>query len=236
MAKFDAFSKVKVWDPENDYSMCLYIKNGAKCIINSGNFLSGYEPIYVYEGECIINDGFVFAQHDPSRTNKIFELNCYDANYKNGTAKIICFGGKYADFNPAANASESSTETTNFVAKGYKSVLDSEYTYTHKFHLKKTRISKFPAAYKNIINAAIEQMGTPYTPEGSTDVYLVEEDTDWTKYDSYLVTETLTVPVYAVVPMDDQREGTPGTVEWEGYEEPVEEPTEEPVVDPVVEP
>jgi hypothetical protein len=44
-------------------------------------------------------------------------LNCYDANYTAGTAKIIVTGGKFYDFNPADNTAEG--PGTSFVPEGY---------------------------------------------------------------------------------------------------------------------
>ena len=47
-----------------------------------------------------------------------FLLNCYDANYTNGTAKINVYGGKFYNFNPAVSYSEP-TGPVSFVAPGY---------------------------------------------------------------------------------------------------------------------
>ena len=69
------------------------------------------ELIYCYSGTINISGGTFKGNGSP------FTLNCYDANYQNGTAKIIVTGGKFYDFNPADNASEG--EHTNFVAEGY---------------------------------------------------------------------------------------------------------------------
>ena len=44
-------------------------------------------------------------------------LNCYDANYKNGTAKIVVSGGKFYDFDPGNNIAEG--DGTSFLAEGY---------------------------------------------------------------------------------------------------------------------
>jgi hypothetical protein len=44
-------------------------------------------------------------------------LNCYDANYRAGTAKIVVTGGKFYDFNPDDNSAEG--EHTSFVPEGY---------------------------------------------------------------------------------------------------------------------
>ena len=51
-------------------------------------------------------------------------LNCYDANYKNGTAKIIVKGGTFVNFNPANNAAEGAG--TNFVAEGYSVIKETQ--------------------------------------------------------------------------------------------------------------
>lgn len=53
------------------------------------------------------------AQH----RNGGFDLNCYDANRKSGTAKIIVTGGTFVNFDPSNCKAEG--ENTNFVASGY---------------------------------------------------------------------------------------------------------------------
>ena len=53
------------------------------------------------------------AQH----CNGGFVLNCYDANRKSGTAKIIVTGGTFVNFDPSNCKAEG--ENTNFVADGY---------------------------------------------------------------------------------------------------------------------
>ena len=94
--------------------------NGADSIINlTGsttvyqNDRSGGELVYCYSGTINITNGtFKNLGED-----KKFLLNCYDANYRNGTAKIVVTGGKFYDFNPADNSAEG--EHTNFLAEGY---------------------------------------------------------------------------------------------------------------------
>lgn len=54
-------------------------------------------------------------------------INCYDAAYRVGNAKVNIYGGTFVGFNPADNTAEG--EHTNFVAEGYKSV---EVTYNGK--------------------------------------------------------------------------------------------------------
>ena len=100
--------------------------NGADTVINlsgtTGMFgseptyvtdRSGGELIYCYLGTINIYAG-VFKNNGD---DKKFLLNCYDANYRNGTAKIIVTGGKFYDFNPADNSAEG--EHTSFVPEGY---------------------------------------------------------------------------------------------------------------------
>lgn len=72
---------------------------------------SGGELVYCYAGTINITNG-TFKNNGSQ-----YLLNCYDANYKNGTAKIIVTGGKFYDFNPSDNSAEG--EHTNFLAEGY---------------------------------------------------------------------------------------------------------------------
>ena len=73
----------------------------------------GAELIYCYQGTINISGGTF------KNNGSAYLLNCYDANYRNGSAKIIVTGGKFYDFNPADNQAEG--EHTSFVAEGYKS-------------------------------------------------------------------------------------------------------------------
>ena len=74
---------------------------------------SGGELIYCYEGTINITNG-VFRNEGE---DKSFTLNCYDANYRAGTAKIIVTGGKFYDFDPGNNTAEG--PGTSFLAEGY---------------------------------------------------------------------------------------------------------------------
>lgn len=111
--------------------------------INGGTYLSPASVVYVAKGTCIINGGFFFgqtgsdqpAQSDAEREKygpyRSFMLNCYDAEYKAGNAKIFVTGGKFAGFDPADNYAEGNG--TNFVVSGFKSILtDETYTYSVK--------------------------------------------------------------------------------------------------------
>ena len=75
----------------------------------------GGELIYCYSGTINISGG-IFKNDGESN----FILNCYDANYKNGTAKIVVTGGKFYDFDPGNNKAEG--EGTSYLAEGYITV------------------------------------------------------------------------------------------------------------------
>lgn len=114
--------------------------NGASSVINlTGSTTvyrtdrSGGELVYCYAGTINITNGTF--RNDGA--DKKYMLNCYDANYANGTAKIVVTGGKFYDFNPADNSAEG--EHTSFVPAGYEAVASTvveegvEYTvYTVK--------------------------------------------------------------------------------------------------------
>ena len=92
--------------------------NGKDSVINLTGSTTIYqtdrpsaELIYCYAGTINITNGTFKNNGSP------YLLNCYDANYKNGTAKIVVTGGKFYDFNPADNSAEG--EHTNFLAEGY---------------------------------------------------------------------------------------------------------------------
>ena len=93
------------------------VRNGATLTINGGSYYGGGTAVQVQEGTLTITGGHfaVEAFGEPYGYN--FLLNCLDANYKNGSAKIIVKGGTFVNFNPADCKAEG--ENTNFVADGY---------------------------------------------------------------------------------------------------------------------
>lgn len=109
-----------------NYSMAVWARNG-KVVINNGIYTNatdgsvrGTDLIYASGTGCVEINGGVFDAAKPEWT-----LNVRDADYKAGTAKIIVKGGKFKGFDPANNKAEGAG--TNFVADGYKSVLEGEY-------------------------------------------------------------------------------------------------------------
>lgn len=109
---------------END-SFCVDVRDGSTVIINDGTFSGNISAVYVYEGEAIINGGTYSIQQTANKANPYDELlNCYDTNYKNGTAKISVFGGSFENFDPA-NSNDGS-----YVPRGYASSTEDDVTYT----------------------------------------------------------------------------------------------------------
>ena len=97
--------------------------NGADSVINLTGSTSVYrtnrsggELVYCYAGTINITNGTFRNDGE----DKKYVLNCYDANYRNGTANIVVTGGKFYDFDPANNTAEG--ENTSFVPEGYESV------------------------------------------------------------------------------------------------------------------
>ena len=105
---------------KNTQGGILFYCNSNTSVINIGGsntktFYEGNRPnaelVYCYKGTINITGG-IFKNGGSN-----YLLNCYDANYKNGTAKIVVSGGKFYDFDPGNNTAEG--EGTSFLAEGY---------------------------------------------------------------------------------------------------------------------
>lgn len=87
------------------------------------------ELIYCYLGTINIYAG-VFKNNGADKT---FLLNCYDANYSAGTAKIVVYGGKFYDFDPS-NAMSEPGGPISYLADGYhvetSTVIEDEVEHT----------------------------------------------------------------------------------------------------------
>lgn len=105
----------------------------AKVVINGGAFnanglatdeegnldVGHIDMIYCSAGTIEVNGG-----HFEGADGTVWLLNCKDAAYKDGTAKIVVKGGTFVNWNPADNVSEG--EHTNFVAEGYEVVTETK--------------------------------------------------------------------------------------------------------------
>ena len=95
------------------------VRNGATLTINGGSYYGGGTAVQVQKGTLIINDGFFDCEpySNPVYGYK-YLINCIDAAFKDGSAKIIIKGGTFVNFDPSDSASEN--PHGNFVAEGYK--------------------------------------------------------------------------------------------------------------------
>ena len=103
-------------------TFALDVQNGAHLVIENGHFKGNLDAVYVSEGTLEIRGGVFEIQQLNDEVGKeyAFMLNCLDANYHNGTAKIIVKGGIFVGYDPSHSDSEN--PQANFVADGYKSV------------------------------------------------------------------------------------------------------------------
>ena len=124
-----------LWDVPNKFAnnwSLLSVKGGTLTIKGAGTLQAKENDcfaVYVQNGTAEIKGGKYSVQQTYPDAAKAYEfvLNCYDANYKNGTAKILVSGGEFVKFNSADCKAEG--VGTNFVIAGYKSVADGTDTW-----------------------------------------------------------------------------------------------------------
>ena len=108
-----------------DYVFVLGASDGSSVgnlTIESGKFHGATTVASVTKGKLVIEGGEFSAE--PYEGAYTYLINCFDANYNNGTAIVSISGGKFYGFNPENNAAEGAN--TNFCAEGYTAVQDAE--------------------------------------------------------------------------------------------------------------
>ncbi|MBO9121798.1 MAG: hypothetical protein J7D96_22675 [Escherichia coli] len=101
------------------------VRNGATLTINGGSYYGGGTAVQVQKGTLIINGGhFACEPYSNPVYGYKYLINCIDAAYKDGSAKIIIKGGTFVNFDPSNNSAEGTG--TNFVADGYKVVSEAQ--------------------------------------------------------------------------------------------------------------
>ena len=119
------------------------VDGGAKLVINGGAINGTEYGVYVKNGEVTINDVAVSAGTSAVQVyvgtaniyggtfkatkSDVYVVNCIDAKYNSGDAKVNIYGGTFTNFNPGNNLSEGTG--TNFVAAGYISLPQADGTY-----------------------------------------------------------------------------------------------------------
>lgn len=105
-------------DTQENGGYAINVRNGATLTINGGTYYGGGTAVQVQKGTLVINDGTfeVEPYSDPTYGYK-FLINCIDAAYKDGAAKIMVRGGSFVNYDPSDSASEN--PRGNFVDEGY---------------------------------------------------------------------------------------------------------------------
>lgn len=110
---------------END-CYAVDVRNGGILIIESGTYIGNISSIYVYSGTAYINGGYYEVQQTNSVGNGYgATINCYDANFKNGTANVIISGGSFYNFDPT-DAAEPTDCNQSYLSKNTKMEYDEE--------------------------------------------------------------------------------------------------------------
>ena len=148
-----------------DDSYAVDVMDGGSCTIESGTFVGNVHAVYVREGTLEVNGGTFSVQQTYSAAQPYeFVLNCYDASYKDGSAKITVYGGSFEGFNPRNCQAEG--VGTNFCAPGYVVEKDQGTdpdTYTVK-KLDEGSMAVFPAqSTDGSVSASLEGTFTSNT-------------------------------------------------------------------------
>lgn len=104
------------------------IINGGSLTVKGGTYYGALTAIQVQEGTLTVEDGFFDLA--PTCKSQVpgylkYSINCIDASFKNGTAKIFLYGGTYTfDFSNNPEGGE-----TTYVAEGYISQKQEDDTY-----------------------------------------------------------------------------------------------------------
>ena len=109
---------------END-CFAVDVRDGGVLIVESGHYIGNISSVYVHSGTAYINGGYYEVQQTSNINGYGETINCYDANFKNGTAKVIISGGSFYNFNPT-DAAEPADCNQSYLSKNTKMVYDEE--------------------------------------------------------------------------------------------------------------
>ena len=107
---------------END-CFAVDVRDGGMLIIESGNYIGNISSVYVHTGIAYINGGHYKVQQTSDINGYGETINCYDTNFKNGTAKVIISGGSFYNFDPT-DAAEPADCGQSYLSKNTKMVYD----------------------------------------------------------------------------------------------------------------
>ena len=114
-----------ITNTSNEYGFWTTTAN-SKLVINGGIYYAATHVLYAENGTIEVNGGEFHLTDESTAEKDIngnfkFLLNCHDAEYVAGTAKIIVRGGIFYGFNPAETYGEPNGPVS-YVAPGYESV------------------------------------------------------------------------------------------------------------------
>ena len=109
---------------END-CYAIDVRDGGILVVESGTYIGNISSVYVHSGIAYINGGYYKVQQISSANGYGETINCYDANFKNGTAKVIISGGSFYNFNPT-DAAEPADCGQSYLSKNTKMVYNEE--------------------------------------------------------------------------------------------------------------
>lgn len=109
---------------END-CFAVDVCNGGMLVIESGTYIGNISSVYVHTGTAYINGGSYKVQQISGMNGYGETINCYDANFKNGTAKVVISGGSFYNFDPT-DAAEPADCDQSYLSKNTKMVYDEE--------------------------------------------------------------------------------------------------------------
>ena len=128
--------------------------NGGKVVINGGRYYGAITAVQVQKGELEINGGFF----DMAPTCKAqvphyakYVVNCIDAAYKDGSAKISIKGGTFVNFDPSDNPEGAGT---SYVAAGYSVISEAQENGDVWYTVVKGATAKSPAELTEAIRSA----------------------------------------------------------------------------------
>ena len=100
------------------------VRNGATVTITGGYYYGGGTAVQVQKGVLNITGGFFACEPYGEPYGNKYLINCIDAAWKDGSAKINITGGTFVNFDPSDSASEN--PHGNFVADGYKVIAETQ--------------------------------------------------------------------------------------------------------------
>lgn len=109
---------------END-CFAVDVCNGGMLIIESGTYIGNISSVYVHTGTAYINGGSYKVQQTSGINGYGETINCYDANFRNGTAKVVISGGSFYNFDPT-DAAEPADCGQSYLSKNTKMVYDED--------------------------------------------------------------------------------------------------------------